>query len=193
MPVVALLLAAGSARRFGGEKLLRPWQGRPLIEHALDALTSSPGVDATIVVVRPGFPPPAGRPRCRTVVNLEHEEGMASSLRAGVRAAPEDAEAYLVALADMPAVTPPLIAALLACWRASGKSIVVPVHRGQRGHPVLIGGGLRPALLGLRGDVGAREILRAHPELVADCETADPGVLFDVDLPRDLEPEGWAG
>jgi molybdenum cofactor cytidylyltransferase len=190
MRVVAILLAAGSSRRFGGRKLLAPWRGRPLFEHALEALTSSPAIAETIVVVQPGFPVPPERPRCRFIVNPDHEEGMGSSLRAGVRVAPEDADAYLVALADMPGITPGLIAALTTHYRAAGKQIVVPVHRGRRGHPVMMSRELREPLLAIAGDVGAREIIRAHPEWVGEFETGDEAVLFDVDLPADLAPGG---
>ena len=186
MRVAAILLAAGSSRRFGGRKLLVPWRGRPLYEHALEALLASPAVVETIVVVQPGFAAPPARPRCRFVVNPDHGEGMGASLRTGVRAAPADADACLVALADMPAITPELIASLVAGYAASGKRIVVPVCGGRRGHPVMMGSGLREALLALTGDVGAREIIRAHPEWVAEFETRAGAVLFDVDLPADL-------
>jgi molybdenum cofactor cytidylyltransferase len=186
MRVAAILLAAGSSRRFGRQKLLVPWRGRPLYEHALDALTASPAVVETIIVVQPGFGEPLARPRCRFVVNPDHEEGMGSSLRAGVRAARDDADAYLVALADMPLITPELIASLIACYAAAGRQIVVPVHGGRRGHPVLMGRELRESLLGLRGDAGARDIIRAHPEWVGEFETGDEAVVFDVDLPGDL-------
>jgi molybdenum cofactor cytidylyltransferase len=183
MHLTAILLAAGSSHRFGSPKLLAPWRGRPLWEHALAALTTGPGVAETVVVVAPGFAVPLASPRCRFVVNPEHEEGMGSSLRAGVGAASADTEAFLIALADMPIVPPGLIGALAACYRAAGRLIVVPVCRGRRGHPVLIGAEFRDELLAVRGDVGARGVLAAHPELVATVETDDEGVLFDVDVP----------
>ena len=186
MRVVAILLAAGSSRRFGGQKLPAPWRGRPLYEHALDALISSPGIGTIIVVVRPGFAVPPARPRCRFIVNPDHDEGMGASMRAGVRAAPGDADAYLLALADMPRITPELIASLIARYAAAGKPIVVPVCGGRRGHPVIIGAELREELLAVTGDVGAREIIRAHPEWVGEFETEDAAVVFDVDLPGDL-------
>jgi molybdenum cofactor cytidylyltransferase len=184
MRVTAILLAAGSSRRFGGPKLLAPWRGRPLYEHALEALTAAPEIAETLLVAQPGFAA-APRPRCRFVANPDHAEGMGSSLRAGVRAA-EESDAYLIALADMPAVTPALIAALVACYREAGRAIVLPVCRGRRGHPVMIGAALREELLAVAGDVGAREIVRAHPELVGTFETEDEAVLFDVDRPADL-------
>jgi molybdenum cofactor cytidylyltransferase len=187
MRVAAILLAAGFSRRFGGEKLLAPYRGRPLYEHALEALVSSPAIAATFVVVHPRFPVPPPRPRCHFVVNSDPDEGMASSLRAGVWAAPADAEAYLLALADMPAIGPELIAALIECYRTGGKPIVVPRCRRRRGNPVMIDGELRDILLEVSGDVGAREIMSAHPELVGHFETEDDAVLFDVDVPADLE------
>lgn len=190
MHLTAILLAAGSSRRFGSPKLLAPWRGRPLWEHALAALTTTPEVAEAIVVVAPGFAAPPAPPRYRFVVNPEHEEGMGSSLRCGVRAAAADTDAFLVALADMPSVPAGLIAAMAACYRAGEKPIVVPVCGGRRGHPVLIGAELRDELLALRGDVGARGVLAAHPGLVATLETGDEGVLFDVDDPGDLGAGG---
>jgi molybdenum cofactor cytidylyltransferase len=189
MKVTAVLLAAGSSRRFGAPKLLAPWRGRPLWEHALAALRAAPEVTETIVVVAPGFAAPQP-PRCRLVVNPEHAEGMGASLRAGVRAAAPDTDAFLIALADMPLVPPGLIAALVACYGAGERRIVVPVHGGRRGHPVLIGAALRDELLALRGDAGARGVLAAHPGLVATVATDDGGVLFDVDDPGDLGAGG---
>jgi molybdenum cofactor cytidylyltransferase len=193
MHVTAILLAAGSSRRFGSPKLLAPWRGRPLWEHALAALTAAPEVAETLVVVAPGFAAPPPSPRCRFVVNPEHEEGMGASLRAGVRAAAADTEAFLVALADMPILPAGLIAALAACYRAGERPLVVPVCGGRRGHPVLIGARFRDELLVVRGDVGARGVLAAHPELVATIETEDEGVLFDVDDPGDLGGGGGRG
>lgn len=186
MRVAAILLAAGSSTRFGGEKLLARWRGRSLYEHALEALLASPAVVETIVVVQPGFAVPPARPRCRFVENPQHAEGMGASLRAGVRAASGDADAYLLGLADMPRITPGLIAALIAGHEAAGEPILVPTRGGRRGHPVLVRAGLREELLAVQGDVGAREIMRAHPEWVAEFETEDEGVLFDVDRPADL-------
>jgi molybdenum cofactor cytidylyltransferase len=186
MRVVAILLAAGASRRFGGPKLHARWRGRPLWEHALAALTATPEVAETVVVVQPGFAAPPAPPRCRFVANPEHAEGMAASLRAGVRAA-AGADAFLIAFADMPAVTPALIGALLACYRAAGRPVAVPVCRGRRGHPAVFDASLRDELLAVTGDVGARGLLRAHPEWVAEYLTEDEAVLFDVDAPADLE------
>ncbi len=190
MRVVALLLAAGSSRRFGGDKLRAPWRGRPLVEHALGALTGCAGIDETLLVVRPDTPPAQARPGVRLVPNPRWVEGMGTSLRAGVAASPAGTDAWVVALADMPGIGPALVASLLARWAAARDRIVVPVHRGHRGHPVILPARFRDALLALEGDVGARGILRAHADAVEEVPVDDPAVLFDVDRPHDLP---WAG
>ena len=190
MKVVAILLAAGSSRRFGGDKLRAPYRGKPLVEHALGALAGCPGVAETLLVVRPDTPPASARPGVRLVPNPAYAEGMGTSLRTGVAAAPEDADAYLVALADMPGTSPSLVATLLARWAAARERIVVPVHHGHRGHPVIFPARFRAALLSLSGDVGARGILAAHAADVEEVPVDDPAVLFDVDLPHDLP---WPG
>lgn len=190
MRVVAVLLAAGSSRRFGGDKLRAPYRGKPLVEHALGALAGCPGIGETLLVVRPDTPPAAARPGVRIVPNPRYAEGMGTSLRTGIEAAPVDADAYLVALADMPGTTPALVAMLLARWAAAREKIVVPVHHGHRGHPVILPARFRDELLALSGDVGARGILRAHADAVEEVPVDDPAVLFDVDLPHDLP---WPG
>lgn len=190
MKVVALLLAAGSSRRFGGDKLRAPYRGRPLVEHALGALTGCTGIAETLLVVRPDTPPAAGRPGVRIVPNPDWALGMGTSLRAGVAAAPADVDAFLVALADMPGVSTALVASLIARWAAARDHVVLPVHRGHRGHPVILPARFRDALLSLHGDVGAREILRANADAVDEIPVDDPGVLFDVDTAHDLP---WSG
>ncbi len=190
MKVVAILLAAGSSRRFGGDKLRAPYRGRPLVEHALGALAGCAGIAETLLVVRPDTPPAGPRPGVRLVPNPRYAEGMGTSLRTGVEAAPADADAYVVALADMPGTTPALVATLLARWAAARERIMVPVHHGHRGHPVVLPARFRAELLALAGDVGARGILRAHAGDVEEVPVDDPSVLFDVDRPHDLP---WPG
>ena len=105
--------------------------------------------------------------------------GMGHSLACGVRAR-SDAAGWVIALADMPAVSPTTISAVRDAL-AHGHQSAAPVHRGQRGHPVGFGRACREELLALTGDAGARGVLAAHPPLL--IEVADPGCLLDVDAP----------
>jgi len=192
---VALLLAGGASRRMGRLKQLEPLDGRPLLQHALDNLCAS-RVDSVLLVVGcqadrilQGLNLPAGG-RVGVVRNPAWEEGMATSLVAGLKAARQP-DAVLVALGDMPEVPGVVVDRLLEEAERSDSSVVAPVCAGRRGHPVLFGSRLFPELMRLRGDGGAAQILRAHPEEVLGVPVDCPGVLHDVDRPGDLVKLGY--
>jgi molybdenum cofactor cytidylyltransferase len=184
--VVAVVPAAGEARRFGGRKLLADVGGVPLIERTLASLLQA-GVDRVVVVVREGdaF---AGAPsfadaRVTTVVNSDPARGMFSSIQAGLAAAV--GEVVLVLPADMPFVAVDTVRAVTARASATG-TLVVPVHEGRRGHPIAIPGSLRDGLTALAASATLKEALAslgAHRDLLG---VADPGILRDVDVPADL-------
>src|SRR5882672_9679436 len=187
-----ILLAAGSAKRFGANKLLQtlppgtPDAGMPIrlaaAKHLIGALPDS------IAVLRPRAQKLGKLLRdagCNTVVCKNAGEGMGTSLAAGVRAAP-DADGWVVALADMPFLRPETIR-VIAKGLSEGAVIAVPAYRGERGHPVGFARRFLDELSGLRGDAGAREILKAHPDWITLYEVDDPGVLRDIDEPSDLE------
>jgi CTP:molybdopterin cytidylyltransferase MocA len=212
MFISAILLAAGSATRMGADKLLLPYQGRRLIDRALAPLAACPLVDEVLVVVRPDFPPllanregeaPAEPPtpprphntidtplaygpKCRLIVNPDHQEGMGTSLRTGVRAASPAADAFVVALADMPDLTVEIVTTLIEAFCRSGKQILVPAWAGRNGHPVVFAAACRDDLLCLTGDAGARALIAAHPERVAYLPVPHRAVIHDVDTPADI-------
>lgn len=194
----AVVLAAGAGRRFaergGDRKLLAPFEGRPLIAGALDAALAAPA--RRVLVVTDGDPDLARiaaaqaealgrRDDLDIVVAVDAAEGMGASLRTGVGALPADCEAVFVFLGDMPRVPPGLARALLDALTPAFDA-VAPRFGERRGHPVLFGGSCFPALRALAGDVGAREVLAAIGGRLALVDSSDPGVLFDVDRPRDL-------
>jgi molybdenum cofactor cytidylyltransferase len=121
---------------------------------------------------------------CNTVVCKNAAEGMGTSLAAGVRAA-ADADGWVIALADMPFVQPATIAMIVRAME-QGAEIAAPAIGGKRGHPVGFARAFFEALSSLRGDAGAREVLKQHPDRIALCEVDDPGVLQDIDQPSDL-------
>jgi len=187
-----VLLAAGYARRFGSNKLLYPLSpgsenaGVPIAlasaRHFIEALPES------IAVIRPRAQKLGKLLRdagCTTVVCKNAAEGMGVSLAEGVRAAP-DAHGWVVALADMPYLKPDTIR-VVARGLTEGAMIAAPAYRGERGHPVGFARRFLEELSGLRGDAGARDILKAHPDWVTLYEVDDPGVLRDIDEPSDLE------
>jgi molybdenum cofactor cytidylyltransferase len=109
--------------------------------------------------------------------------GMAHSLRTGIEQLPVNADAFVIALADMPFVS---VQSLMAIrdGLAKGADIVVPVYRGQRGNPVGFSRRYLPQLFNLSGDRGARQLLQT--QLVTEIDVDDPGILQDIDRPEDL-------
>jgi molybdenum cofactor cytidylyltransferase len=114
--------------------------------------------------------------------------GMGASLAFGVANA-ADAGGCLVALADMPFVKPATVAALADALRA-GSTVVVPVFRGRRGHPVGFARSLFPELVLLDGEAGARSTVAEHAAQVTLVECDDDGTVRDVDAPEDLPIQG---
>jgi len=186
----AIVLAAGLGARFGGGKLLAPFRSRPLIAGALNAALESPalsvvvaiGDDAALETTILGLVEDAD---LRVVRVADPTRGMGASLAAAARAVPADIDGVFVFLGDMPRVGPGIAPALIRALSGRG-GIAAPVHAGRRGHPVLFGGDWIPALRDLDGDVGAQALIRQAGARFTTVETDDPGVLFDVDRPEDL-------
>lgn len=187
--IAAVVLAAGSAARFGGGKLLAPWRGAPLLHAALAAARAAPATSITVVTGAEaeavGACARAFDPTIRLVHAQDHAEGMAASLRAGIAALPPGTTAAFVFLGDMPRV-PHVVLAPLAQAVADGAPAAAPLFEGRRGNPVVLGRELFPAVAALTGDVGARPVLQALGARLALIEAPDDGVLFDVDEPGDL-------
>ncbi len=192
-----ILLAAGASRRMGGtNKLLLPVGGRPMVRRPAEALVGA-GLDPVIAVLGRDAGAVAEALEGLPVVpvrNPDPDEGMGGSLRRGCEALPADADAVAVALGDLPGLRAPAVAAVVEAFRRGRQGIALPVCRGRRGHPVVLDlGRYRTALLGLRGDVGARLLVRAHPDDVLEVPVDDPGVLRDVDTWEDYEALGGPG
>ena len=186
--ITAIVLAAGRSQRMGHiNKLLLPLQGRPLLLHMLDALAAG-GVHQRLVVtghdagaVEAAL---AGRSE-RLVTNPDYASGMASSIRAGVEAAPMDTGGLLIGLADMPHIRPSTIRRLVDAFVDTGREeIVLPTYQGQDGHPVIFPARLHADLLALDGDRGARTLLQAENDRLQRLAVDDPGVLLDIDTPK---------
>ena len=193
MRIVGILLAAGRGRRFGGDKRLARLPpavpgapaGPPLGVAAARNLVAA--IPDAIAVVRPGDRRVAQalrRAGLRVVECAAADDGMGASLACGVAATP-DADGWVVALADMPWIASSTTRAVADALIA-GASIVAPVHRGLRGHPVGFARAHFAALRALHGDAGARAVVAAHRDELALLDVDDDSILRDVDTPAAL-------
>jgi len=187
--ISAILLAAGESRRMGRPKQLLDWQGKTLLQRALDALIDSDADEIILVLGYEADRIRAGLPALpiRIVINRDYNQGMASSLRQGLLALDPGSAAFLVLLADQPGIGPEIINTIIRRFRQADPKpgIVLPVYRGRRGHPVLIGVQYREECLRLQGDRGARGLLLNHPGDVLEIEVQEDAILKDIDTPEE--------
>ena len=187
MSVFALVLAAGSGSRMGSPKQLLPVGGRPMLQHAIDAVVAAGLTDLVVVLGHAAQEVAAALalpPGALAVVNPRHAEGQSTSLAAGLAQMPTGADAALVLLGDQPEVRPDAIRALAAAHAPGGAPILRASYGGRPGHPVLIDRALWPEAMELRGDGGARALVARHPGSLRLVEVggAPPE---DVDTPDD--------
>ena len=180
-----ILLAAGSSTRFGSNKLQHVMpNGKTVFENSLSIYLSL--VPELLVVIRPDDSVLKQCLKSEAVSYIECAEsidGMSRSLVAGVRARSK-ASGWIVALADMPYVMPQTVTQILHL--SDQQNIVQPTYQSTPGNPVYFGKEFYTELTQLSGDKGGKEVLRRQQENVIRFDSADAGVLHDIDLPTDI-------
>jgi molybdenum cofactor cytidylyltransferase len=187
--VAAIVLAAGESSRMGRPKPLLPLNGETFLGHLLGQLRAS-RVERVVVVL--GHRPEQvleAMPEVRdlAIVNERYQLGQLSSFVVGLEAVGHEADAVLLCLADHPFITAELIDELITGFETSRLPIVVPVHGGRRGHPVLFAAPLFAELRAAPLDQGARVVVRAHADEILELATDEAGILADVDTPEEYE------
>ncbi len=183
---VGILLAAGQSQRFGGNKLLHPvLDGTPMLISSAQTLIKA--LPDTIVVINRDLVPYTTQLEAlglQVIVNEFSEAGIGSSISTGVRAS-ENAEGWLIVLADMPYIKPETII-LLAEKMRDGAEIVAPVFEQQRGHPVGFSHRYLGELTALSEDIGARNIINHHQDKLELVTVDDDGIIKDIDYLSEL-------
>ncbi|WP_121434977.1 nucleotidyltransferase family protein [Actinomadura pelletieri] len=181
-PPAGLLLAAGEGSRFGRPKATLELDGERLVDRGVRTLRDA-GCSPVVVVVGAE---PVEVIGAVVVPNADWRAGMGSSLRAGLAALPPACPAVVVALVDQPLVGATAVRRLIAAYEA-GAAIAVATYGGAPRNPVLLRAehfaGVADAAV---GDMGARDFLRAHPDLVTSVPCDDVAAPDDIDTPDDL-------
>jgi molybdenum cofactor cytidylyltransferase len=183
----AVLLAAGESKRMGKLKQLMPLGKSTILEQAIDNLLSS-AVNEVIVVVghkAEEITKAISAKPVKIMLNPNYGEGMSTSIIAGLILVDPRAQAVMLALGDQPLVDSQTINCLIDEFHKSDKGIAVPTYKGKRGHPVIFAIKYKPELLELKGDIGAREIIKRHPQDVLEVAVDSEGVISDIDTRDD--------
>ena len=170
-------------------KLVQPVAGRPMIRHVVEAALKSNASDVIVVT---------GNEKSRVAEalkglpvtfseNPDYSKGLSTSLISGLNVLPADCDGALILLGDMPAVDSLLIDRLIAAFDpAEDRAIIVPVHYGRRGNPVLWARRFFPEMRELSGDAGARALFGPYAGLICEVEAGSDAPLTDIDTPDAL-------
>jgi len=193
--VAAIVLAAGRSTRMGAaNKLLCRVDGKPMVAHAVAAALASRARPVIVVTGHEADEVEAVLPQGLAVVrNADHASGIASSLRCGLAAVPDGAEAAVVLLGDMPRVGAAAVDRLIALFEEAPQvAAVAPTWQGQPGNPVLLARRLFADVMQLKGDEGARRLFAGRSDVMT-VAMDDPAVAIDIDTPEALAGLATAG
>ena len=183
--IAAIVLAAGQSRRMGEiNKLTAELDSKALVAHVVDAALAA-ATDRVLVVtghqdreIREAL----GARQVVYVHNAAFAEGLSTSLKAGIAALPASMDGALIALGDMPDVTPGMLDKLIAAFDPEeGREIIVPVAQGKPGNPVLWGAAYFADMQTLTGDQGAKRLIAEHSDKVCEVEVGSDAIFRDLD------------
>ncbi|MDP2719065.1 MAG: molybdenum cofactor cytidylyltransferase [Dehalococcoidia bacterium] len=186
--ISVIILAAGESKRMGKTKQLMVYNGRTLIERAVDVASESVAEETIVVTGHDArlVEKAIKNKAVKIVKNRRYREGMGSSIRTGISSVASDADGVIIMLSDQPGLTPDVINTLVNTFKTKNGGIVVPVYLGTKGNPVLFDIKYREELLNLAGDTGARGVLQGHPADVTEVEISSHGILLDIDTEEDF-------
>jgi len=187
--ISVILLAAGESKRMGETKQLMPFSRGTMVEQTVDNLLNST-VDEVIVVVghraEEVIKTIVTKP-VKLAVNPDYQQGMSTSIIAGLRLVDSRAQAVMLALGDQPLVDSQTINRLIDEFYNHNKGIAIPTYRGRRGHPVIFAVRYKEKLLGLKDDIGGRQIIKDYPDDILEITVDSEGVITDIDTRSDYQ------
>jgi len=191
--ISAILLTAGQSKRMGELKQLMPLGRSTIVKQAVTNMLESL-VDEVIVVV--GYKAEdvikaISDKSIKVAINPDYDQGMSTSIIAGLNMVHSKIQAVMIALGDQPLVNSQTINSLIEEFCNHDKGIAVPTYQGRRGHPVIFAIKYKEELLKLKGDVGGRQIIKDHPDDILEVVVASESIVVDFDTTADYQ--GYVG
>lgn len=185
--ITAIIPAAGRSRRMGTIKQLLPLDQSTLLHKTISNLAACPLTDILVVL---GYEADKIRPHIHdlpisVLINENFDEGMSSSIKRGLERIKPSCGSILIALGDQPFISTQLVNRLIEGYLTSDKGIGYPVHKGRKGHPVILDRKYEGEMRLLVGDTGCRKILDDHPDDHMAMEVDDERIFWDIDYPED--------
>jgi len=187
--ISAILLAAGESKRMGKPKQLMPFGQNTVVEQVIDNLLSSV-VNEVIVVV--GYRAEeviksiVSKP-VKIAINPNYQQGMSTSIIAGLNLVDSRAQAVMLALGDQPLIKSQTINRLIEEFYNHDKGIAIPTYQGGRGHPIIFAIKYKEKLLELKGDMGGRQIVKDHPNDILEVAVDAESIITDIDTISDYQ------
>jgi molybdenum cofactor cytidylyltransferase len=187
--IAALILAAGTSSRMGEAKQLLRLGESTLLGQVLENVRSSRVNEVVLVLghAAEAIKEQINTENLRLVINESYQQGMGTSLRAGLAALPPGVDGALIVLADQPFVRAQTLDLLIDQYGRSNAQIVIPTYKGFRGNPVLLDRSVFSEVMALTGDIGCRAIFGNHLEGIVKLPVEDIGILLDMDSKDDFE------
>jgi len=185
----AVVLAAGRSMRMGGaNKLLEEVGGKPMVRRVAEAAAASRADPVVVVTGHQSERVAAALEGLAVAIvhNPDFADGLSTSLRAGLSALPEEADAALILLGDMPFIRAEDCDAVLAGLAGEGALVAISTANGARGNPVAWSSRLFPELRATEGDAGGRTLMSRYADAVVDVEIGEAAAM-DADTPAALE------
>lgn len=184
--MTAIILAAGFSKRFGGHKLLAEIEGKPIVQHVMEAVENS-GFDEIILVSRSSAVKKLAEGRSIKVVhNSDAAKGISSSVKCGISNA-KPTDAFMFFNGDQPFIDGEAVNRLKEAFAKGKGSIIVPQYNGENGNPVIFAAEWREMLGKTMGDIGGRTIIKTNPDKVCYVEIENTKAGMDIDTKEDYD------
>ena len=188
--ITAIILAAGESTRMGRPKMLLPWGDKTVLSHVVTIFREA-GLEDIIVVTggaREQVESALSPFKAKTIFNKDYAQGeMLSSIQCGIGALSHQTQAVLIGLGDQPQVRERSVQMVCKAYRENRSNIVVPSFQMRRGHPWLVARPLWKALLEMESPLSPRDFLNANYKQIHYLNIDDPGILADLDTPKDYQ------